>query len=665
MKMSVRIILLRFVLFAAVLFLIPKAFSQNFPLGWSGSPIIPSTVWSDKSQWNSGAAPGDQIIATHTNNEIQLHWKFGPGNRAKWVVYYLRLKTPIAFHDTQIIGIDVKGTLSKKDNRDFSFKFEDGTSQGIFLSHGLAAIDRWVNRISVLKKQANGSPNWNKINVIAFAISSDPSANDLLADSGTVCIRNLQVANIAQWERTSIFDTLPASPKLDTVRQETLNAILGRQVANGLFYTWREDNCSWLYGHGLVLKLLSLEGIWDNGKPMNASATAAEKLAHFIANQQNSVGFWPRAWNTKQGTVRFTDEYIWFGDFPWMITGLVNYNAKSGDAQVLPSIYKAQKFLYSLIEPSGRVNTVNSTTGAKQPVTSTEAYAAVIQSVYELGDTMRARILTEYIQNYTWENGLKYYKEAIYSYRPTLFSNTWMAMLRKSAADSAKALDALSFAAKSLNTRGDGKLNGFDGFGPVATWLEGTLSYICAGGPNSNMLFDNLLQLRYPDGSVPSYSDSLGGKGDVWAVTWSSLDATAWLYYVSARKSPFKKYVEFTSPLNLEIPQKMDDAFVIFPNPGSGDIVVKRTGLGGNVVSGIRIYSVSGVQLFSWRAVDEREVIFGSAGGERGYSEHGGIAAKHGQETFSLDVSALKSGIYFFEMTASDGTVQRLKWVKD
>ena len=143
------------------------------------------------------------------------------------------------------------------------------------------------------------------------------------------------------------------------------------------------------------------------------------------------------------------------------------------------------------------------------------------------------------------------------------------------------------------------------------------------------------------------------------------MDATAWLYYVSARKSPFKKYVEFTSPLNLEIPQKMDDAFVIFPNPGSGDIVVKRTGLGGNVVSGIRIYSVSGVQLFSWRAVDEREVIFGSVGGERGYSEHGGIAAKHGQETFSLDVSALKSGIYFFEMTASDGTVQRLKWVKE
>ena len=665
MKTAVRILMLRFVLMAAIMLIIPKVSSQNFPLGWSGSPIISPSVWSDQSQWNSGAAPGDQITATHTNNEIQLHWKFGPGNRAKWVVYYLRLKTPIAFHDTQMIGIDVKGTLSKKDNRDFSFKFEDGSSQGIFLSHGLGTIDRWVNRISVLKMQANGSPNWSKINVIAFAISSDPSANDLLADSGTVCIRNLQVANVAQWQRTSVFDTLPASPKLDTVKQQTLNAILGRQVANGLFYTWREDNCSWLYGHGLVLKLLSLEGIWDNGKPMNASATAAEKLAQFLVSQQNSVGFWPRAWNTKQGTVRFTDEYIWFGDFPWMITGLVNYYAKSGDAQVLPSIYKAQKFLYSLIEPSGRVNTVNSTTGAKQPVTSTEAYAAVIQSVYELGDTMRARILTEYIQNYTWENGLKYYKEAIYSYRPTLFSNTWMAMLSKNTADSVKALDALSFAAKSLNTRGDGTLNGFDGFGPVATWLEGTLSYICAGGPNSSALFDSLLQLRYPDGSVPSYSDSLGGKGDVWAVTWSSLDATAWLYYVAARKSPFKKYVDFTSPLNLENSQKLEDAFVIFPNPGLGQIVVKSAGLRGNKVGGVRIFSVSGLCLFDWRAGDEMEMELGNAGGERWRGNYGGVKISDEKDAICLDVSDLKSGIYVFELAAEGGTVQRLKWVKE
>ena len=168
--------------------------------------------------------------------------------------------------------------------------------------------------------------------------------------------------------------------------------------------------------------------------------------------------------------------------------------------------------------------------------------------------------------------------------------------------------------------------------------------------------------MRYTDGSVPSYSDSLGGKGDVWAVTWSSLDATAWLYYVAARKSPFKKYVEFTSPLNLEIPQKMEDAFVVYPNPGSGEIVIQRAGSRLLGVDGVRIYSVSGVCLFNWHVGDNREIMHVSVDIN---NDNGVVVLNEGKDVIELEINRLNPGVYCIEIKDAEGVVQRLKWVKE
>ncbi len=603
-----------------LLFCLPtvSSLAQSFNLGWEGSEIIPKSLFLDQAKWNSGTASGDYLSVTTDSSAINLHWKFGNGNRNKWVVYYIRLKNPITISDSDIIGIDVKGSDCKS-NRDFSLKFEDGTNQAIFFSHGLASLNRWCNRISILKKQFSGNPDWNNIKVIAIAVSSDASSSDILPDSGTVSVRNLQIANINTWQRARKFDFLKHSDSLDSIKNQALRGILGRQVDNGLFYTWKEDNASWLYGHGLVLKLLSLEGEWENGIPVNECAKAAEKLALFLISQQFPAGYWPRAWNTREGTIRSVDENIWMGDFPWTITGLVNYFAKSGNERVLPSIQKAKSFLYSLIEPSGKFYTVNTSTGVKKLVTNAESYAAAINSVFELGDSLKAMTMLNYISSLTWDDELQYWKEDLYSSRPTLFSSTWMSMLSYHANDSAKAINSLSFVGKVLDTHGPGNPEGFDGIGPIATWYEGTLTYICAGGPESQALFDTLVNYRYDDETIPSYNDSLGGKADIWAVKWSSLDATAWLYYAAAKMSPFKQYVSFNLPTEIE-EISANYIFSIFPVPAKEKINIylnDRT----KKIKAVAIYDLSGHCLLK-------------------------ISNGTGSELNNADISSLRNGMY-------------------
>jgi len=101
------------------------------------------------------------------------------------------------------------------------------------------------------------------------------------------------------------------------------------------------------------------------------------------------------------------------------------------------------------------------------------------------------------------------------------------------------AVEALSLSGKLLYTKGPGEPSGLDGVGPVATWYEGTLSYISAEGPGSNSLFKGIADYINSDGTVPAYNDNLGAMAGIWAVDWSSLDATSWLYYAAAKKSPF------------------------------------------------------------------------------------------------------------------------------
>ncbi|NJK85718.1 MAG: hypothetical protein HC906_06890, partial [Bacteroidales bacterium] len=97
-------------------------------------------------------------------------------------------------------------------------------------------------------------------------------------------IKNLVSDSADYWERTADFETIKDSSILTEIVKQTLDAILARQNNNtGLFYTWLQDKSSYLYGQGLVLKILSNEGTWVNSKPDDKYAMAAEKLALFLA----------------------------------------------------------------------------------------------------------------------------------------------------------------------------------------------------------------------------------------------------------------------------------------------------------------------------------------------------------------------------------------------
>ena len=562
--MMKKILFRTFCLLACLCFF-TATYSQSYTLGWQGNPIIDKSTFLNPSDWITGSSTGESLYVTSDTGAINLHWKFGTGNRFKYALCFQHLSNAVAITDFDLIGIDVKGSVCNS-NRHFTLKFEDGTSQAIYSWQSLASINRWCERLCILKSQFSGTIDWNHVVVVTLVVSADASATDLSADTGVVSVKNLQISDIRNWQRASHLETLTDTVLLDSVKNHALQGILGRQVANGLLYSWKEDHSSWLYGHGLVLKILSMEGTWQNKIPSNDCAVAAEKLAMFLINHQESAGYWPRAWNTDDGSIKFIDETIWMGDFPWIITGLVDYYAKSGDDRVLPAIQKARSFLYSLIEPTGQFFTLNRLTGSKEPVTSVEAYSAAINAVFELGDSLKAMSMISHISGLTWDGNLLYWKEAVGSSRPVLFANTWMSMLMYHSGDSARAIDALSFVGKALDTHGPGKPEGFDGIGPVATWYEGTLTYICAGGPFSQSLYDSLVNYRYPDGTIPAYNDTIGGKAGIWAMNWSSLDATSWLYFASARKSPFKQYYQVAIPV-LVSQITGAKTFTVYPNP--------------------------------------------------------------------------------------------------
>jgi Secretion system C-terminal sorting domain len=616
---------LKKILLALSLFNFIIAYPQSYSLGWTGKDIIASNRFLDKNSWITGTSAGESAFATTDTNSLNIHWKFGTGDRFKYVVCFQQLQNPISMSDSDMIGLDVKGSACSI-YRSFSLKFEDGTNQAIISWDGLASLNRWCERLSFVKSQLVGTIDWNHILIVTLVIYSNASSNDMQADSGIVSVKNLRMENAARWQKAERTEVLTRSAMLDSVKNKAIRGILSRQVSNGLFYTWKEDKSSWLYGHGLLLKILALEGIWQNSIPINDCARAAEKLAFFLINHQEPEGYWPRAWNTDDGSIKSMDITIWMGDLPWITTGLINYYAKSGDSRVLPALKKARAFLYSLIQPSGQFYTLNIQTNASEPVTSDEAYCAAINAVYELGDSAKAVSMYNYISDLSWDSTLDYWKEGVYSTRPVLFGNTWMSLASHLTNDSVKSIEALSFAGKALYTRGPGRPPGMDGIGPVATWYEGTLSYICAGGPGSQAIYDSIIQYRYSDGTMPAYNDTIGGKVDIWAVNWSSLDATSWLYYASAGKSPFKKYLYALVPTETET-EKDNTVLSVYPVPAVNKIYFSFPSKS-NSINRISIFDLEGRQIQTQFFLP-------------------------GMNPENIDVSALCNGIYF--MFIDDG----------
>jgi hypothetical protein len=369
-------------------------------------------------------------------------------------------------------------------------------------------------------------------------------ASDNQSDSGTVSFRNLVSRQVDSFIRAESPDSLTgfSSGELEAIRLNAIEAIKNRQKASGLLTTWTQDGSSWLYGQGMALKALTIEGKWTGSTPIDDYARAAQNLARFLATHQEAEGYWPRAWNSVTGNPIVGlewDNTVWMGDFPWIPGSLAYYYRKSADASILPALVKARSFLYNLIDESGRVNTMNMVTHQKSEVINYEGYAAALFCLFELGDTSKAETVIHYLMENGWDKQMRIWNEGPGSSRLVLLVNTWLAALVRSGGFPAEAMDALSLVGNLLYTEGSGGIKGFDGIGPVSAWYEGTLSYIAAGGPGSNTLFAGIKEHILADGTVPYYDENLGSMAGIWAADWSSLDATSWLYYSAAGKSPF------------------------------------------------------------------------------------------------------------------------------
>jgi hypothetical protein len=581
--------------------------AQQYTLGWEGDHIIQQDKFLNAGNWTanqSDLSKGDSSYVT-SDSALNLHWKFGSGSRHKWVQCYTVFSEPLDLSDIDFIGIDVRGSdCNYNTNRHIELKFEDGTNYAVYIWDNLARIYRWCERLTLAKKQFTNSNifNWNNVKVISFAVIMNPDDKaDTIEDSGTVSFRNLIAGDVDLFERADYLEPLDSidSIKLDTIKTNAVTAIMKRQAGTGLLYTWKTDNSSWLYGHGLALKILTEEGRWENTLPANNFAVAASNLAHFLADNQEEIGFWPRAWNANTGNYIVyveNDNTVWMGDFPWILSGLVSYYKKSGDTYIIAAINNAKSFLYNLIDNNGKVNTLNINTLAKTEVNNYEGYAATIYCLYEIGDTSKAGKVMDYLLATGWDSELRYWKEGPGSWRPVLLVNTWLSSLYSKAGYSDIADEALSLAGKLLYTKGPGDPPGMDGVGPVATWYEGTLSYISAGGPGSNSLFNGIAEYINSDGTVPAYNDNLGAMAGIWAVDWSSLDATSWLYYAASKKSPFDT-TESIYRLESYIPENrhksLNENILIYSGRNKIYIISDPASITGEIR--IELYSVNGI----------------------------------------------------------------------
>jgi hypothetical protein len=543
--------------------------AQTFTPGWTGTSIIPDSVFLNLNNWTlnvADAEKSDHIGVDASGDTMQIHWVLGSGDRDKWVQCYQYFAQPISLTGYDLFGFDIRG-LSIPGEVGFELKFEDGTHQASVRWEKLAGLTRWAYNISVSKKQFdNSSPlNWSSIRVISLAVYAPRVQANVNMQNGVIKLSPLRATSMAAWPRATEQELI--EPALySTVKENALAGLIARQKSTGLLTTWAEDGTAWLYGQGLALKALSMEGSWSAGIPSNAAAVAAEKLALFLANHQQPEGYWPRAWNSTTGAVtvlREADGTVWMGDFPWVITGLQAYYKKSGDSRVKVAISKGLDFLTPLIQADGKFYTKNPQTGTTYEVASCEAYAAAILGMEESGDTAHANAMLRYISSHGWDTDLRCWREATYSDRIVLFANTWMAYYNFRNGETQKGLDALSLAGKVLYTNGKGDFYGMDGIVPLAVWYEGTLSYISAGGPGSGQLMEEIAGRIHPDGMVSHYNENLGGMGGIWAVDWHSLDGTSWLYFTTAGVSPFEVMEGIPAEINSPGTVSSDENFRI------------------------------------------------------------------------------------------------------
>jgi hypothetical protein len=150
-----------------------------------------------------------------------------------------------------------------------------------------------------------------------------------------------------------------------------------------------------LYDQALVLIVLTREGIWNAGAPINTTAQKASALVDFLTSVQKADGHWARTWNPATGQ-ELTDDQ-WVGDQAWWIIALSEYARKSEDTTARASAQEGADWLAAKIDSNGKV------------VPSTEGNVDVWWAMIATKRFIQADKIQNYLLTKAWDADLKYW----------------------------------------------------------------------------------------------------------------------------------------------------------------------------------------------------------------------------------------------------------------
>jgi len=504
------------------------------PPGWNGQVIIDgenSTNWSVEA--DNGSSGTITTAGGFIGNAVQLNWNIGTG---QWVQAKYTFPQPVDLSQKDIFGLSLRGSAGATNRVSLMFADVNGVFFGMDCD-GLNTIGVWMKNLPLPKKlfyhffTIGPNPNrkeidWARIDRFFVVVKRPlPGAG---GGTGQIAIDHLQADRAADWTRQKNF----APVRSDTAaRAKAARYILDQQKATGLFLSWKEEPApkAHLYDQALALIVLTREGNWRTGTPVNAAAQKAKALVDFLISAQKADGHWPRAWNPETGQELADD--AWVGDQAWWVMALMEYARKSSDAAAHASAESGANWLETKIDPAtGKV--VPSTEG-----TVDVWWAMIATQRFSLADKIQNYLLTQ-----VWDNELRYWWRGRGD-NPDPFiamdCATWAGEFAKTQRVNRPdmALQALSFVRRTLLTTDVGGARcGFDGMGPVSIWCEGTAQYVSAGGEDAQKFLDLLLSLQNQEtGGMPGSPDSLAGSCFGWLSKWTGLSSTAWLYFALTR----------------------------------------------------------------------------------------------------------------------------------
>ncbi len=501
--------------------------------GWMGHLIIGC---ENISGWGIEHDNGSTGTVTTTagviGKAVQLNWDIGAGN---WVQARYTFRGLIDLSQDDIFGVSLRGDLGSANAVALMFMDEDGVFWG-FDCESLSNVDRWMINLSLPKKlfrhfftfgadPGDSTIDWSRIKRF-YVVVKRPGAL-LGGGSGGIAVDHVQADRAADWPRQAEFESIePNQASID----KAVAYVLGRRNDTGLFTSWSSGPNAYAYDQGLVLIVVTREGVWQNGVAQNESARAADKLAGFLVAHQLASGNWPVAWDARTGQVTGAPSGV--GSDCYVAMGLVTYANKVGDRTARTAAQACGDWLSAQIDALGRL------------MASTEGNVDAWWALAALGRWQDADRIQQYLLNTVWDPDLRYWWRG-YGESPdpyvALDCATWVGEFASSSRvnrpDMAKA--ALSFARRALMTTDDSyTCCGLDSMGPVGIWCEGMAQYTAAGGEGSRDLLRTLLALQQPDGGMPgSTEDRLSCFG--WLTTMTGLAPTSWLYFAQTR-SPFE-----------------------------------------------------------------------------------------------------------------------------